>query len=148
MPLPYSRQLVGDEEATAVAAAAQAAWLTGGPTLARFEAVLAGTVGARPAMAVSRGTAALHVAYRPLGVGTGDRVLTSPITFVATANAAVYCGAQPLFADVDARGCLDADSVAGAVAVGLAPRVVVPVHYAGHPSAVAAIAAAAPDAIV
>jgi perosamine synthetase len=148
MQLPYSRQQVGEEEATAVAAAAQAAWLTGGPTLARFEAALAEMVGVRHAIAVSSGTAALHTAYRALGVGADDRVLTSPITFVATANAAVYCGAVPVFADVDARGCLDPDGVAAAVAVGPAPRVVVPVHYAGHPAATAAIAAAAPDAVV
>jgi UDP-4-amino-4,6-dideoxy-N-acetyl-beta-L-altrosamine transaminase len=148
MRLPYSRQYVGDEEARAVAAAVRAALLTGGPTLARFEQELAERVGARHAVAVSSGTAALHTAYRALGVGEGDRVLTSPITFVATANAAVYCGATPAFADVDARGSLDPEAVARAVTASPPPRVVVPVHYAGHPAPVAAIAAAAPRALI
>jgi dTDP-4-amino-4,6-dideoxygalactose transaminase len=148
MRLPYSRQSVGPEEAAAVAAAARAALLTGGPTLARFEAALAERVGVRHAVAVSSGTAALHVAYRAAGLGPGDRLLTSPLTFVATASAAVYCGATPAFADVDPHGALDPVAVHDAVAAGLAPRVVVPVHYAGHPAAVAAIAAAAPAAVV
>jgi UDP-4-amino-4,6-dideoxy-N-acetyl-beta-L-altrosamine transaminase len=148
MRLPYSRQEVGAEEAAAVAAAVQAEWLTGGPTLARFEAALAEAVGARHAIAVSSGTAALHVAYRAAGLAAGDRLLTSPITFVATANAAAHCGATPAFADVDAHGNLAPEAVARAVAGGLHPRVVVPVHYAGHPADVEGIAAAAPDALV
>ena len=148
MPLPYSRQTVGGDEAAAVAEAVRAPWLTGGPTLARFEAALAESVGARFAVAVSRGTAALHVAYRAAGVGPGDTVLTSPITFVATASAAVYCGATPAFADVDARGALDAAAVARFVAARGTPRAVVPVHYAGHPAALEAIAAAAPGAVL
>jgi perosamine synthetase len=148
MLLPYSRQSVGIEEAVALSEAARAPWLTGGPTLARFEAALAETVGARHAVAVSSGTAALHVAYRAAGAGPGDTVLTSPITFVATASAAVHCGATPAFADVDAQGNLDPAAVAHAVEDGPDPRLVVPVHYAGHPAAVEAIAAAAPDALV
>ena len=148
MLLPYSRQTVGPEEAAAVADAVRAAWLTGGPTLARFEAALAESVGARHAVAVSSGTAALHVAYRAAGLGRGDRVLTTPLTFVATANAAVYCGAVPAFVDVDAHGNLDPDALARALGEGPPPRLVVPVHYAGHPVAIEALAAAAPDAIV
>jgi UDP-4-amino-4,6-dideoxy-N-acetyl-beta-L-altrosamine transaminase len=142
--LPYSCQTVGAAEAAAVAAAVHDAWLTGGATLARFEVRLAETVGARHAIAVSSGTAALHTAYLAAGVGRGDVVLTSPITFVATANAAVLCGAVPVFADTDERGNLDPR----AVAAGATPRVVVPVHYAGHPAPTAAIAAAAPGALV
>src|SRR5262249_40603959 len=142
--LPYSRQTVGAAEAAAVAAAVGDAWLTGGATLARFEVRLAEVVGARHAIAVSSGTAALHTAYLAAGVGRGDTVLTSPITFVATASAAVLCGATPAFADTDERGNLDPVAVAAAAR----PRVVVPVHYAGHPAPVAAIAAAAPGALV
>ncbi len=148
MRLPYSRQTVGAEEAAALAEAAGAAWLTGGPTLARFEAALAEAVGARHAVAVSSGTAALHVAYLAAGVGPGDTVVTSPLTFVATANAAVYCGATPRFVDVDVHGGLDPDALARAVAAGPSPRAVVPVHYAGHPVALERIAAAAPGALV
>jgi UDP-4-amino-4,6-dideoxy-N-acetyl-beta-L-altrosamine transaminase len=148
MRLPYSRQSIGPDDVVAVAAAVQDALLTGGPTLARFEAALADVVGARHAIAVSSGTAALHTAYRAAGVGFADEVLTSSLTFVATANAAVYCGAAPRFADVDAHGALDATAVAAAVARHGTPRAVVPVHWAGHPAAVDAIAAAAPDAVV
>jgi dTDP-4-amino-4,6-dideoxygalactose transaminase len=75
-------------------------------------------------------------------------VLTSPLTFVATANAAVHCGATPAFADIDAHGNLDPAAVAGVVAARGCPAVVVPVHYAGHPAPVEAIAAAAPGALV
>ncbi len=148
MRLPYSRQTVGAAEAAAVAAAVQDALLTGGPTLARFETELARAVGARHAIAVSSGTAALHVAYLAAGVGFADEVLTSPLTFVATANAAVYCGAAPRFADVDAHGNLAPSAVAAAIAHHGTPRAVVPVHYAGHPATVEAIAAAAPDAVL
>jgi dTDP-4-amino-4,6-dideoxygalactose transaminase len=147
MRLPYSRQTVGDAEAAAVAAAARDAWLTGGPTLARFEAALADAVGARHAIAVSSGTAALHTAYLAAGLGPGDTLLTSPLTFVATANAAVHAGATPRFADVDASGGLAPEAVSRALAEGPA-RVIVPVHYAGHPAATEALAAAAPGAVV
>jgi len=148
MRLPYSRQSVGEREAQAVAEAARAALLTGGPTLARFEAALAERVGARHAIAVSSGTAALHVAYLAAGLRRGDVVLTSPLTFVATANAAAYCRAVPRFADVDAHGALAPEAVRRAAADGPAPKLVVPVHWAGHPAAVEAIAAAAPGALV
>ncbi len=148
MRLPYSRQTVGAEEAAAVAAAVQDALLTGGPRLERFEAELAAACGARHAIAVSSGTAALHVAYLAAGVTSGDTVLTAPITFVATANAAFYCGAEPIFADVNAHGSLDQLAVARAIENGARPRVVVPVHYAGHPAAIEAIVQAAPGALV
>jgi UDP-4-amino-4,6-dideoxy-N-acetyl-beta-L-altrosamine transaminase len=146
--LPYSRQTVGETEVAAVAEAVRAVLLTGGPRLAAFEEALADAVDARYAVAVASGTAALHVAYRAAGIGEGDTVLTSPITFVATANAARYCGALPRFADVDARGALDPAAVAQAVALHGTPTAVVPVHYAGHPLDVGAIAAAAPGALV
>ena len=142
--LPYSCQTIGAAEAAAVAEAVRDAWLTGGAMLARFEARLAESVGARHAIAVSSGTAALHTAYLAAGVGPGDTVLTSPITFVATANAAVVCGATPAFADTDERGNLDPIAVAASAPA----RVVVPVHYAGHPAPTAAIAAAAPGSLV
>jgi dTDP-4-amino-4,6-dideoxygalactose transaminase len=144
MSLPDRRQSIGAAEVAAVAHAVGDALLTGGPTLARFEARLAETVGVQYAIAVSSGTAALHVAYLAAGVGPGSRVLTAPLTFVATANAAVYCGATVAFADVDERGSLDPLAVANAEP---APFVV-PVHYAGHPAQLEGIAEAAPSAIV
>ncbi|MCW5893673.1 MAG: UDP-4-amino-4,6-dideoxy-N-acetyl-beta-L-altrosamine transaminase [bacterium] len=148
MPLPYSRQTIGADEIAAVAHAAGDPFLTGGPGVARFERALAEAVGARHAIAVSSGTAALHVAYLAAGLRPGDRVVTSPITFVATANAAVHCGAEVAFGDVDARGNLDAAGVGQAVARAGAPALVVPVHYAGHPADVAALAATVPGAVV
>jgi UDP-4-amino-4,6-dideoxy-N-acetyl-beta-L-altrosamine transaminase len=148
MSLPYSRQSIGADEIAAVAHAAGDPFLTGGPTLARFEAALADAVGARHAIAVSSGTAALHVAYLAAGLRPGERIVTSPITFVATANAAVHCGAEVDFADVDARGNLDAAGVAAAAARSGPPALVVPVHFAGHPADVAGVAATVPSAVV
>lgn len=148
MSLPYSRQTIGADEIAAVAHAAGDPFLTGGPTLARFERALADAVGARHAIAVSSGTAALHVAYLAAGLQPGDRVVTSPITFVATASAAVHCGARVEFGDVDARGNLDPVGVAQAAARSGPPAMVVPVHYAGHPADVAAIAVTVPGAVV
>src|SRR5262249_31884712 len=117
---PHSRQDNGGGEGGPVAAAGARA---GGPRGAPGGGLR--RVGARHAVAVSSGTAALHVAYRAAGVGSGDVVLTSPLTFVATANAAIHCGGRPRFADVDARGALDPRAVAEAVARHGMPRVVV-----------------------
>jgi UDP-4-amino-4,6-dideoxy-N-acetyl-beta-L-altrosamine transaminase len=137
--LPYSRQWVSPEDVRRVAAVLEGAWLTGGPEIAAFEEALAAACGARHAVAVSSGTAALHLAYLAADVGAGDAVLTSPITFLASANAALYCGAVPVFRDVEPlRATLSAAAVeerlAAATGSGTAAvRAVVPVHFAGHP---------------
>jgi len=99
--LPYSRQTIDDDDVAQVVRVLMSDYLTQGPEVAAFETALAQHVGARYAVAVSSGTAALHLAYMALDVGAGDEVLTTPNTFIATSNAALYCGATPVFADID-----------------------------------------------
>ena len=99
--LPYGRQSIDEEDITAVTEVLRGAMLTQGPTVGRFEAEFAAVTGARHALAVANGTAALHLAYRALAVEPGDAVVVPAITFMATANAARMCGADVVFADVD-----------------------------------------------
>ena len=99
--LPYGRQTITEDDIAAVAAVLRSDFLTQGPLVAEFERRFAARVGARHAVAVCNATAALHLAMRLAELGPGDRVVTSPITFVASANAAAYAGATPDFADID-----------------------------------------------
>src|ERR1041385_8868059 len=92
--LPYGRQSIGEDDVQAVTDQLTSDWLTQGPTVARFEDLIAQTVGARYAVAVSNGTAALHLACLAAGVSPGDVGLTSDITFVASANAIRYAGGR------------------------------------------------------
>lgn len=132
-PLPYGRQSISDEDVDAVAEALRSDWLTTGPKVGEFERAFASYVGAREAVAVSNGTAALHALMRALGVGPGDEVIVPTMTFAATSNAALYEGATPVFADVDAKTLLlDPASVEARIT----PRTkaVVAVDYAGQPA--------------
>lgn len=99
--LPYGRQTVTREDIEAVAKVLSSDYLTTGPAVARFEKSIAEAVSAKHAVAVSSGTAALHAMYAVAGIGPGDEVIVPVITFAATANAALYLGAKPVFADVD-----------------------------------------------
>jgi perosamine synthetase len=99
--LPYGRQHITEEDIAAVAAVLRGDFLTQGPVVEAFERRFAEKVGAKHAVAVSSATAALHLALRVAGIGPGDRVVTSPITFLASANAAAYVGATPDFSDID-----------------------------------------------
>ena len=129
-PIPYSRQHVTAEDVEAVVAALRSDYLTTGPTVRRFEDTLARVGGVRRAVAVSSGTAALHAAYFALKIGPGDEIVTSPLTFAATANGALYLGASVKFVDVEAdTGNLDPTLLEGAI--GDRTRVIVPVDYAG-----------------
>src|SRR5262249_30886652 len=94
-PLPYGRQWVEEDDIAAVLEVLQGDWLTQGPLVASFEQALSAACGARYAVAVSNGTAALHLACLAAGVGPGDVGITSPITFVASANCVAYCGGTP-----------------------------------------------------
>jgi dTDP-4-amino-4,6-dideoxygalactose transaminase len=131
-PLPYGRQSVDESDIAAVAAVLRGDWLTTGPAVTRFEEDLAAWAGA-PAVAVTSGTAALHVAYAAAGVGPGDEVVCAPMTFVATAATAVLQGATVVFADVEDEH-LTLDPAAAAAAVTSRTRVVSAVDYAGHPA--------------
>jgi UDP-4-amino-4,6-dideoxy-N-acetyl-beta-L-altrosamine transaminase len=142
----YSSQWVDEEAVAEVSSVLRSEWLTQGPAIERFEEKVAEVTGARYAVAVSNGTAGLHLACLAAGVGPGSRVLTSPLTFVASANCALYCGARPVFADVEQRtGTLDPGEVSAALSRAGAERIaaVIPVHYAGHPASPEEIGGAA-----
>ncbi|GAC1367562.1 MAG: UDP-4-amino-4,6-dideoxy-N-acetyl-beta-L-altrosamine transaminase [Hymenobacter sp.] len=107
-PLPYGRQHITEADIAAVTAALQADYLTQGPTVAAFEQQFASYVGARYAVAVSNGTAALHLCALALAVQPGQHVITTPLTFAASANCVRYCGGEVQFADIDpATGLID-----------------------------------------
>jgi perosamine synthetase len=140
--LPYGRQYVDESDIRAVVEVLRGDWLTNGPGVVRFEQAFAAQVGARNAIAVSSGTAALHAAAHVAGLGPGDEVILSPLTFLATANCIVYCGATPVFADID-PATLNLDP--GQVEKKLSPRTkaILPVHFAGLPCAMGALQAIA-----
>src|SRR5262249_51001506 len=125
-------------------AALRGALITTGPAVAAFERGFAEAVGARHAVAVSSGTAALHTAIFAAGLGPGDEAVTTPLTFVATSNAALYQGATPVFADVR-RDTLTLDPSAAAAALPSRTRALMPVHFAGQVCDVEAWAALARD---
>jgi UDP-4-amino-4,6-dideoxy-N-acetyl-beta-L-altrosamine transaminase len=142
--IPYGRQHITDADVAAVVEALRSDWITQGPAIPRFEQALAARVGAAHGVAVCNATAALHIACLALELGPGDRLWTSPNTFVASANCGLYCGATVDFVDIDPRSynlsvpALEA-KLAAAQASGTLPKVVVPVHFAGQSCDMAAI---------
>ncbi len=131
--IPYGRQTVEDDDVAAVLEALRSPMITQGPRVEAFERALCEATGARHAVVVSSGTAALHVAYAALGVGPGEEIVTSPNTFLATANAAVFLGARPAFADIE-DGQHNLDPAAAEAAVSARTRAIVAVDFAGHPA--------------
>ena len=132
-PIPYGRQLVEGDDLEAVAKVLTSAYLTTGPQIADFEVALQQRTGVRYAAALSSGTGALHALYTAAGIGPGDSIVTSPITFAATANAALYVGARVEFADVEpTTGLIDPASVSAII--NPSTRAVVAVDYAGVPA--------------
>ena len=130
--MPYGRHSVSEEDIAAVADVLRGDWLTTGPLVASFDKELATWAGGAECVNVTSGTAALHTAYAATGIGAGDEVIATPMTFVATAGTAIMQGATVVFADVDAdTALLSPDAVAAAVT----PRtkVVAAVDFAGHP---------------
>ncbi|MDI6100496.1 aminotransferase class V-fold PLP-dependent enzyme [Actinoplanes sp. NEAU-A12] len=130
--LPYGRQSIDDSDVAAVVAALGSDWLTTGPRVAEFEASLERVAGA-PCVTVTNGTTALHAAYAAAGVGPGDEVVTTPMTFVATASGAAMLGATVVFADVE-EDTANLDPVAVEAAVTGRTRVIAAVDYAGVPA--------------
>ena len=135
--IPYGRQHVSEEDIEAVVEVLRSDYLTQGPVVPAFEGKVAHYCGASHAIATSNATAALHIACLALGVGPGDRVWTSPISFVASSNCALYCGAEVDFIDVDpATGNLSVDILAERLRLaerdGKLPRVLIPVHLCGR----------------
>lgn len=136
--IPYGRQCIDASDVEAVVDVLRSDWLTQGPAIERFEQEVAQYCGAAHAVAVSNGTAALHLACLALDVGPGDIVWTTPNTFVASANCALYCGAQIDFVDIDTRTFnmspdLLAQKLESAERAGRLPKVVVPVDFGGQP---------------
>jgi len=131
--IPYARQWLCEEDRAAVERVLGSDWLTTGPEVEAFERELAQMVGARYAVVLNSGTAALHAAYYVAGIGPGDEILTSPITFAATANAARFLGADVLFADVR-PDTVNLDPEVAGRAITPRTKAVVPVDFAGHPA--------------
>jgi UDP-4-amino-4,6-dideoxy-N-acetyl-beta-L-altrosamine transaminase len=130
--LPYGRQSIAEEDIEAVTAVLRGDYLTTGPAVEAFEAELSTSVGGHPVVSCTSGTAALHIAYAALGVGPGDEVVTTPMTFVATASCASLLGATVVFADVDEDTAL-IDPAAVDALLTARTKVVAAVDYAGHP---------------
>lgn len=135
--IPYGRQSISQEDIDLVVQVLRSDYLTQGPMVPRFESVVATYCGAAHALATNSATAALHVACLALGVGPGDRVWTSPTTFVASANCAIYCGAEVDFVDIDPHTYnMSVSSLAEKLhqsrGNGTLPKVVIPVHLCGQ----------------
>lgn len=130
--IPYGRQSIDEEDIAAVVEVLQSDWLTTGPTVEQFERIISERVGGH-VIALSSGTAALHAAFSAVGVGPGTEIITSPLTFAATATAALHLGADVVFTDVDDRTLL-LDPLKAAAAVTERTRAIVPVDYAGQPA--------------
>ena len=131
--LGYGSQSIGEAEKEAVVEALEGDYITRGPTVETFEERVAEFVGVEHAVATTSGTPALHLAGRAAGFGPGDEVITTPLTFASTAHVATYCGAEPVFADIDPHlRSLDPDAVREQVTDQTAG--IVPMHYAGQPA--------------
>ena len=131
--IPYGRQWLDEDDIAAVVEVLRSDFLTTGPAVPAFEAGLAAATGAPHAVALNSGTSALHAMYVAAGLGAGDEIVTSPLTFAATANAALYVGASVRFVDVEPdTGNLDPRGVAEAL--GERTKLIVPVDFAGHPA--------------
>ena len=146
--LPYGRQTITEDDITAVVEVLRSSYLTQGPVIPAFEKAVAAKVGALHGVVSNSATSALHLACLALGLGPGDRLWTSPITFVASANCARYCGADVDFVDIDpSTGLMSVSALAAKLEVAeqesLLPKVVVPVHLCGTSCDMASIAALA-----
>jgi len=146
--LPYGRQTITEADIAAVVEVLRSPFLTQGPVVPAFEQAVAAKVGAAHGVAVNSATSALHIACLALGLGPGDRLWTSPITFVASANCGRYCGATVDFVDIEpSTGLMSVaaleEKLQRAEGDGTLPKVVVPVHLAGSSCAMAAIGALA-----
>lgn len=142
MYIPYGKQLIDEKDIQAVIEVLQSDYLTTGPKVAEFEKKVADYVGAKYAVAVSNGTAALHIACLAAGIQEGDEVITSPITFAASSNCVLYCGGTPIFADIDEKTYnIDPEQIE--MEITDKTKAIIPVHYTGQPCDMDAISAIA-----
>lgn len=138
MFIPYGRQSIDEEDIQAVVDVLRSDYLTTGPKVTEFEQAVADYVGAKYAVAVSNGTAALHIACLAAGIGRGDEVITTPITFAASANCALYCGAKPVFADIKPDTYnIDPEDIERKITD--KTKAIIAVHYTGQPCEMDAI---------
>jgi dTDP-4-amino-4,6-dideoxygalactose transaminase len=143
-PLGFAPPAFGEEERANILRSLETGWLTSGPFATQLEEEFAAYCGVEHAFAVSSCTTAMHLALVALGIGAGDEVLTTPLTWPATANVVVQTGAKPVFCDVDpVTLCIDPEEVAARVTT--RTRAIMPVHYAGHPVDMEAITAIADE---
>lgn len=136
--LPYGRQSISAEDIDAVVDVLKGDWLTTGPSVTAFEEAISAATGGHPAVSCTSGTAALHIAYAAAGIGAGDEVVTTPMTFVATASCATMLGATVHFADIEEDTAL-IDPAAVDALVTERTKVVAAVDYTGHPADYAAL---------
>jgi len=132
--IPYSKQALNSEDITAVCDVLQSDWITQGPLIARFERAIAKYCGSKYAVAVSSGSAALHLGAMVLGWDKGDEVITTPISFLATANAILHVGAQPIFSDIDSH-TVNLDPSALKKRITKKTKAIITVDFAGLPGA-------------
>jgi len=132
--IPYATQWIDEEDVKVVAEALKSDWLTQGPKVKEFEEKVAAYCGTKYAVALNSGTSALHAACFAAAIGKGDEVITSPITFVATANCVLYCGGKPVFADV-CPDTINIDPEEISEKITARTKAIIPVHFAGNPSA-------------
>lgn len=129
--IPYNVPDLTEKEVEAVDGTIRSRWVAKGPRTAKFEEEFAKRVGAKHAVAMNSCTAALHVALLSNGIGPGDEVITTPMTFASTANTIIHVGAKPVFADIDYKtGCIDPDEIEKKITP--KTKAVVPVHYSGQ----------------
>lgn len=132
MHIPYGRQSIDEEDIQAVVETLRSDFLTTGPKVQEFEQCVANYVGAKYAVAISNGTAALHAACFAAGIGEGDEVITTPITFAASANCVLYCGGKPVFADIDpVTYNIDPEDIIRKITK--RTKAIIAVHYTGQP---------------
>lgn len=130
--IPYAKQWIDEDDIRAVVDVLRGDYLTTGPSVAQFGDDVAKVAGTKYAVAIANGTAALHAAVAAAGIGPGDEIITSPITFVASANCALYVGAKPVFADIDPRTYnIDPDDVERKITA--RTKAIIPVHFTGQP---------------
>lgn len=130
--IPYSIQWIDRDEMDAVNKVLRSDWISQGPKIGEFEKKISSYCGARYAVALSSGTAALHIACLAAGIKPGDEVITSPMTFVASANCILYCGGKPIFADIEKDTAnIDPEEIKNKIT--RRTKAIIPVHFAGHP---------------
>lgn len=130
--IPYGHQSIDNQDINAVIKVLKGEWITQGPKVREFEKEVARYCGAKYAVAVSSGTAALHIACLTAGIKKGDEVITSAITFVASANCILYCAGKPVFADIE-EDTINIDPQDLKKKITKKTKAVIPVHFAGHP---------------